>query len=195
MAAAWTESIRYLWYDIPPIRVLHLSIYPLYYGARDLLHSVITPSLARSLHTPPISRPICLSLLCSLICPSVHSSPSILPSINLAGRFLSCTPPLLPSVSPPSICLSGLCKGQRRQRGIGWLMLLSSLTFLSLVCTHLHTEPWFSTVVWMGISGQIYNRLLWEMKMSRQIAAKQMSLTLCLLRIISTEIRSTIADV
>lgn len=56
--------------------------------------------LARSLHMTPISRPICLGLLYSLICPSVHSSLSIPPSINLAGRLLSCTPPLRPSVSP-----------------------------------------------------------------------------------------------
>ncbi len=70
--------------------------------------------LAHSLHTPPISRPICLGLFYSLICPSVHSSLSIPPSINLASRLLSCTPPLRPS-APPSICLSGLCKGQRRR--------------------------------------------------------------------------------
>lgn len=152
-----------------PIHVLHLSIYPLHYGVRDLLHSVIT--------RPP-SRPICLSLLCSLICPSAHSSPSIPPSINLAGRSLSCTPSLFSLSVPihlPSICLSGLCKGQRRQRDIGWLMLLSSLAFLSLVRTHLHAEPWFFAIAWMGISIRIYNRLLREMKMSRQIAAKNMS--------------------
>lgn len=169
MAAAWTESIRHLWFDIPP-NPRPASVYlsaPL--RSRDLLHSVITRLL---------SRPICLSLLCSLICPSAHSSPSIPPSINLAGRLLSCTSSLLSlrsHPSPPSICLSGLCKGQRRQRDIGWLMLLSSLTFLSLVRTHLHAEPRFSTIAWMGISFRIYNRLLWEMKMSRQIAAKQMS--------------------
>ncbi len=72
--------------------------------------------LARSLHTPPISRPICLGLLYSLICPSVHSSLSIPPSINLASRLLSCTPPLRPSVPPPPSVYQDFVKAREDER-------------------------------------------------------------------------------
>lgn len=117
------------------------------------IHSITVQEIYCIQLSPPLSlacstrrqSPGPYVLVCSVhwsVHQSIHLPQSLLPLISPAGRcpaLLHCTHPSL----PPSICLSGLCKGQRRQRDIGWLMLLSSLTFLSLVRTHLHTEPWF----------------------------------------------------
>lgn len=169
-AAAWTESIRHLWFDIAP-NPCPASVY---------LSAPLRCKRSTAFSLSPVRPPGPYVLVCSVhwsVHQPIHLPQSLLPLISPAGRcpaLLHSSLSLRSNPSPPQSVFQDFVKA-REDSDIGWLMLLSSLAFLSLVRTHLHAEPWFFAIAWMGISIRIYNRLLREMKTSRQIAEKNMS--------------------